>query len=931
MTRHSRTFALLGALFALLLVPAAAQADFGIEPGSLKVEALNKDGTPDLRAGTHPYEFVVRFALNTESSGEPEGGQMRDAIAYLPAGLVGNPTAIPSCPPEDLESLVPTCPGDTQIGVLRATVKGGISARTALYNLTPPPGSAARLGFNLFGANVAQDASVLTGQDYRLKVGAFNIPVGINEATETVWGVPPEASHDAERECVKPEGHGTFTGCSSDITPGVFLTLPAGCSELETTLLVDSKLAPGIFTGQSATSRDGAGNPVSQTGCDAVPFSPRAGIQPTTTQASAPSGLGFNLELPNAGLNAPEGIAETEPETTEVVFPPGVTVNPSSAAGLAGCTLAQYESASLEDPGCPEASKIGTLTAKTPLLEEPIEGSVYLGTPHDNPFGSLIAVYFVARAGERGVLVKQAGEGRLDPTTGQISTTFEHLPPLPYSSLELNLKEGPRAPLMTPQTCGTYETVARFYPFSDPGAATERKAPFKITSGAEGGACVSSESAMRAHPTLEAGSTNPLGGEYSPFVFRVRRSDGEQRFSSIQATLPTGLLGRVAGVPYCPEAGIAQAASRTREGEGALEQASPSCPAASQVGTVNVSAGAGPQPYTVQGKAYLAGPDKGAPLSLEIITPAIAGPFDLGSVAVRTALYVDEVTSQIHAVSDPLPSILHGIPLDVRSISLQMDKPEFTLNPTNCSAKTVTGSVGLLTGQSAAVSNPFAVGGCKGLDFEPELKLTFSGQTKRTGNPATKAVLTQPAGENANLAGVQVILPKGMFIDQSHIGNSCTRVQFSSTPVAGEGCPANSVLGSAKVWTPLLEAPEEGKVYLRSNGGERELPDMVIALKGQIPLTLVGFIDSIGKKDAEIRRVRSRFQSVPDAPVSRFELKLAGGKKGLLENSKDLCKASDKARFDLTGQNGKTHDTEPKVQVACGKKGAGKKVKGGKK
>jgi hypothetical protein len=425
---------------------------------------------------------------------------------------------------------------------------------------------------------------------------------------------------------------------------------------------------------------------------------------------------------------------------------------------------------------------------------------------------------------------------------------------------------------------------------------------------------------MPIRPKFEAGTISPLAGAYSPFVFRVARADGEQRISSVTTTLPGGLLGKIAGVPFCPESGIATAASRTQEGGGALETAAPSCPATSQVGTVTVSAGAGSQPYYVQGKAYLAGPYKGAPLSLEIITPAIAGPFDLGSVAVRTALYVNETTAQIHAVSDALPSILYGIPLDVRSISLQMDRRDFTLNPTNCRGKTVTGSVFTAAGSTASLTNPFAVRGCNGLAFKPSLKLSFTGQTKRTGFPAIRAVLTQPKGQNANVAGATVILPKGMLIANAHINNPCTRVQFNAGALPGDGCPTKSILGTAKVWTPLLEEPETGKVYFRSNGGERELPDLVVALRGTVPLQLVGFVDSVGRKNAEVRRVRSRFLNLPDAPVSRFELRLDGGKKGLLQNSKNLCKATNRARFQLDGQNGKAYDTEPKIQVSCSKR-----------
>ena len=428
-------------------------------------------------------------------------------------------------------------------------------------------------------------------------------------------------------------------------------------------------------------------------------------------------------------------------------------------------------------------------------------------------------------------------------------------------------------------------------------------------------------------PSFEAGTTTPLAGAYSPFVLKLSRENGSQQIHALNVTLPPGLTGKLAGLKECSDAQIAVAERRKTAGEGALEKADPSCPQTSEIGVVTVGAGSG-TPLFVQGHAYLAGPYKGAPLSMVIVTPAVAGPFDLGTVVVRAALYVNESSAQISVKSDPIPSILEGIPLDVRSIAVQINRNQFTLNPTSCEPMSLTGEALSPIG-TASLSQRFQVGGCNGLEFQPTLKLLFSGQTKRTGNPAVKGVLTQPKGENANVAGVTVLLPRGMLIDNSHINNPCTRVQFNSTPVPGGGCPSKSILGSAKVWTPLLEAPESGNVYFRSNGGERKLPDLVVALRGKIPLQLVGFIDSVGKKGAEVRRVRARFLGLPDAPVSRFELKLSGGKRGLLENSKNLCTAGDQAKFQLVAQNGKTLQTEPKVQVGgCHKKKTSKAIGG---
>lgn len=914
----------IGLLLSFLVLSASARADFGLRPGSISMSVENRDGTVDSRAGTHPYAFTVHFELNADDEGASVGGVMRDVLTDLPPGFFGNPSAVPACPRESFEGAQPNCNLSTQIGQLKVVLpelKGQFTG--PLFNLVPPPGVAAQFGFSAVGFTAILSASIDPTTGYGVHIESANLPLEATAVTATIWGTPADPAHDSER--------GTEGGSPSAAPALPFLTLPASCeSPPQVKIEVDSRLAPGLFVGgdEPALLRDKGGNPLSLTGCESVPFSPAVSATPTGSAVESPSGLDFALRLPNQGLLSPsEGaIAETEPQKTEVVLPAGVTVNPSAAGGIVGCSEAEYKSATGEPgQGCPEASKVGTLVAKTPLIEEVIEGSVYLAQPHENEFGSLLALYIVAKAPARGVLIKQAGSVQADPITGQLTTTFDELPPLPYSSFDFVLREGPRAPLVTPQACGEYSTVARLYPLSTLGSATVRTAPFKITSGVNGGSCPAGEAQMPSKPVFESGTINSLAGTYSPFVFRVKRNDGEQRFSSISATLPTGLLGRIAGVPYCPDAAIATAGSRTQEGGGSLEQTQPSCSSASQIGIVNVAAGAGSQPYNVQGKVYLAGPYKGAPLSLEIITPAIAGPFDLGSVAVRTALYVNEATAQIRAQSDQLPTILHGIPLDIRTIALQMDRPEFTLNPTNCQPKTVTGSLTTLAGGSASLSSPFSVGGCKGLNFAPTLKLFFTGQTKRLGNPAVKAVLTQPKGRSANVGSATVILPKGMFIDQAHVSNPCTRVQFNSGALPGESCPAKSILGTAKVWTPLLEKPEEGKVYFRSNGGERVLPDMVVALRGQIPLQLVGFIDSVGKKGAEVRRVRSRFLGLPDAPVSRFELKLSGGKKGLLENSNDLCKVSGKAKFRLTGQNGATRDTEPKVKVSCGKSGKRKK------
>jgi hypothetical protein len=913
------------ALLFVVILASPAQADFGIH--GLEATAVNKDGSPDLRAGSHPYEYIVRFAINSDPSGNIEG-RLGDVTADLPPGLIGNPQAIPRCSGAQFEGIEPKCPGTTQVGKVATKAEGLPGPVFApIYNIVPFPGSPATLATSLFEATTFQEAR-LRPSDYGVSISDFTVPtkVDIQSVTERIWGVPADPGHDASRLCLNSEDR-PIEGCSSESYPVPFLTLPTSCTgPLKTTATVHSLEEPTVPRSESVESLDVSGNPSGLVQCGELPFEPALAASAETATTQSPTGLNVDIKVPQRQIA--DQVATANLKGAVVTLPQGLVLNPSTADGLVACQLKGPDGINLPQSGpeegepakCPAASKVGTVQINTPVLDHPVSGDVYIARQFENPFNSLIGLYIAVDDPISGVIVKVAGKVEPDPATGQLKATFPDNPQLPFENLNFNFEGGPRAALTTPSTCGTYTTNAVLTPWTTPeGSDASVDSSFSLTGSPIGGRCPSSESEMPNNPTFEAGTVAPLAGSYSPFVLKLSRENGSQQLRALNVTLPPGLTGKLAGLQECSDAQIAAAESRKNPGEGALEKASPSCPAGSEIGVVNVGAGSG-SPLYVQGHAYLAGAYRGAPLSMVVITPAVAGPFDLGVVVVRAALFVNESTAQISVKSDPFPTILQGIPLDIRSIAVQINRNQFTLNPTSCEPMSVIGEA-LSPVSAGKLSQRFQVGGCKGLEFKPTLKLFFSGQTKRTGNPAVKAVLTQPKGENANVSGATVTLPKGMLIDNSHISNPCTRVQFNSTPVPGEGCPAKSVLGSAKVWTPLLEQPEQGKVYFRSNGGERQLPDLVVALRGKVPLQLVGFIDSVGKKGAEVRRVRSRFLNLPDAPVSRFELKLSGGKKGLLENSKNICTAGDRAKFQLVGQNGKTDQTEPKVQVSCGKKG----------
>ncbi len=539
------------------------------------------------------------------------------------------------------------------------------------------------------------------------------------------------------------------------------------------------------------------------------------------------------------------------------------------------------------------------------MLDHPVPGAVYVAQPYQNPFNELLGVYVVIDDPADGIVAKLAGRTKIiNKDTGQLQTTFTKSPELPFEHFKVSLSGGPRAALRTPATCGTFTTTSLETPWSGT-APVPTADSFAISQGANGRPCATSESQLPNSPGFEAGTATPIAGAFSPFLGRLQRADGTQQLKGLNLTLPPGLSGKLAGIPSCSAASIDAAAAKT----GVQEQQSPSCRAASQVGEVLVGAGAGPQPYYTSGKIYLAGPYNGGPVSAAIVTPAVAGPFDLGTVVTRAALYVNPVTAQITVKSDPIPRQLQGIPLDVRDVQVKMSRPNFTLNPTSCDPMGISGEAISVFDQIAPLFQRFQVGGCKGLDYGPKLALSLKGATKRGGHPKLRAVLTAKFGE-ANTARASVALPKSEFLENAHIQTVCTRVQF-----AAENCPAKSIYGHATATTPLLDEPLEGPVYLRSSS--HKLPDMVAALKGPasrpIKVELDGRIDSVNGG------IRSTFDLVPDQPVTKFVLSMQGGKKGLLVNSRNLCAGTNRAAAKFNGQNGKVHDFNPVLKNDCKK------------
>jgi hypothetical protein len=921
--------------------PAEARAtnEAAAEPpfGKLGFTATLPDSSktaPYTQAGGRPYQFTTEFDFETYSapdfiSGTGQGwdrfgsdpiGDPREAAVDLPPGLLANPQGVPHCSLADYYTSACSRQQDTVGNVNIAN--GGDGTFTfdePLFNLQPTGVYPGELGFTALNLPFGLiTAGLRSGSDYGVTATAFAPAANLNRVRVNIWGVPADPAHDAIRgKGLCPSGGAPFAtaeelerGCEeeevseaggpAEVPETPFLTMPTECSG--TPLPIGARYntwqQPDRYAEATATVP-------AVSGCDQLKFEPTITARPTTDLADSPSGLDFDLHVPQD--EQAEGLATPELQEAVVSLPAGLTVDPAAGDGREGCSEAEVGLHTEEPAACPDASKLGSVEVDTPLLAEPLDGSLYLAAPHQNPSGSLLAGYIVVEG--QGVKVKLAGEFHADPTTGQITASFLQNPELPFEDFKFEVFGGARGALRTPPTCGTYTTGSVLTPFSAPesGPPGEPTSEFETTAGPTGGACAGSAGAEPNAPTFTAGTESPTAGVYSPFSLKLVRQDGEQEIKGIETTLPEGLVGRLAGTSYCPDAALAAAAQKSGE----AEKASPSCPASSEVGTVDVASGAGPTPLNVPGKAYLAGPYKGAPLSLAIVTPAVAGPFDLGTVVVRTALFVDPLTTQITAKSDPIPTILEGIPLDVRSIVLQISRPKFTLNPTSCEPKQITGSALSVQGASAPLTQRFQVGGCPALAFKPSLKVSLKGSTKHAGHPALEAVVTYPQkGAYANIAAAQVALPHSEFIDQANLNKTCTR------PVLLEGaCPASSIYGKAKAWTPLLEAPLEGPVYLVGGFGYK-LPALVAELGGQIKVLLVGRVDSDKEKG-----IRNTFEAVPDAPVEKFVLQMKGGKKySLLENSEGLCARPQKAKATFTAQSGKVVTLTPTIHNGCGGK-----------
>jgi hypothetical protein len=867
--------AVLGAaVTALLVAPLASASEFD----NYGIESVNAEET-DSRAGQHP-DVSLSFVLNHKTNGGQYilAARTKSLSVDLPPGLIGDPTAVPVC--TNLQ--YPLCPTDSQVGVVKGLLDRNEESETftePLFNMEPAnrKGAIARFGFVAKVYPEFVDVSVRTGSDYGA-TATIHDSTGqgpLVKAETILWGVPASSAHDAQRmtfiealycgfPCFTPEG-----SRASGLREVPFVYNPTACEDQPVRLWATSYQLPGeMFTGNASLPH--------VTECDKPPFAPSFQVEPTNRNAGAPTGLHAVLRIPQTGsVNLPASSALRD---VKVVLPEGMTVNAAAANGLEACSNEQVALGREVASACPAGSKIGTVTVGSPALPEAIHGEVYQRTPAD---GDLFRIWVVTD--EYGLHLKLPGEIKLDEHTGRLTAEFTDLPQLPVEEVDLELRGGARAPLKNPDSCGEFSADYELTPWAQLAPVSRSSEAFSVDGGCGHGFA----------PELEAGVANPVAGKFSPLIVNLNRQESDANVSALEFTLPKGELAKLKGVPLCPEAAAAAA----------------TCPDASRIGSAAVSVGAGSEPLWVPqpGKPapgiFLSGPYGGAPYSAVTEVSAQAGPFDLGTVTVRGALFVDPRTTQVTFRSDALPQILKGVPVLYRTIHIAVDRDEFALNPTNCEELSAQATVKSVSGQVATPGDDFQVGDCAALGFHPTLKLKLAGGTSRGKYPTLTAVVKTHKKE-ANFRRVSVALPHSEFLAQEHINTVCTRVQF-----AAANCPKGSVYGYATVTTPLLANPLRGPVYLRSS--DHPLPDLVMALGGELAVELVGKIDSVNGG------IRTTFTGLPDAPVTKVVLRMKGGKQGLIVNSTDICGRSKHAVVKLSAQNGRTRRLHPKLQAKC--------------
>ncbi len=858
------------------------------------------------QAAGHPNYGITDFRIDTYKNFFGVGGFptsfLKDIVVDTPEGLSVNPEALPQC--EIAQLVKQECPEASLVGVNYLTVAAETPINKKCEEKTPVAGECLQARVALPVYNMVPEYGVPSMVAFLTEGGPTFIVGSLSPVDQHVTFTISDIHPPSETSPPIIESRLVFFSAKetnpNGAANGTYLTMPSNCAGGQVSELHLDTQGPPYEEVEASSTAASYTTPTGATGCANVPFKPEIEVTADGGKfVDSPEATTVDVGIP---WSAEAPIANSYLKVAKVTLPEGMGINPSVGNTVASCSDAQFGYHTAQPVGCPDASKIGTVDIETPSLPNgSITGDVFVGEPLKNGPGAFetgeqFRIFIYAHSERYGVNIRLEGKVTPNATTGQLTAVVPENPQATFRHFRLHFNGGDNGVLTSASTCGTNTTTTEFTPWSENADQNKPTTETTLTSVPGGGNCPKSLGERKFSPSFSAATESTAAAQFSPLKIHIGRNDGEQELKAVNITLPKGLIGRLAGIPYCGEAELAAAAASS----GKAQQAKASCSSESAVGTATTTAGTGGKPLSLAGTVYLAGPYKGAPLSLAVVTPAVAGPFDLGTVVVRAALNVNPATAQINAVSDPIPNVFGGVKVDIRSIDLNMNRYKFMLNPTNCAAGATAGTVNgggsnpASSGSwsSSAVSAAFAATGCSGLKFKPTLNARISGPTTRAKNPKIRVVVKSKQGE-ANIGRTALSLPHSLFLDQSHIKTVCTRVQL-----AAKQCPKDSIYGYAEASSPLLKQKLKGPVYLVSS--KHKLPDLLADLEGQINIQLDGVISS------SHGGLKTVFSEVPDVPLKAFVLNMKGGEKSLLQNSTNLCKSPQLAILNMKGQNGKT-------------------------
>lgn len=841
-------------LLAGLPLPAASAAEFGIAPGGFTVRMLNAAGEPENRAGSHPDRLQIDFELETEGTGT----SAKDLAIDMPPGFSGDLSAVLPCPLQAHEE-GEECPPESQVG----TASFGASGESQpIYVLEAEPGQMP--GFTSKSGLEIPFELKLRPDDFGITFAAEDLAPGAPDATKIeLWGIP--ALHQV-----------------GSAPPVPLLTTPSTCGPLAFTLRARSREEGADWLSASAEA-----GPL--TGCQELSFSPRLGMRLSNPVADSPSGLGMTLSVPQ---QEEAELASAQLRDVSVAMPPGLTVSPGGAGGLALCTDAQLGLGNGDPASCPAASRVGSAELTAAALPEPVLGTIYLGEPKGEERFRL----FVVAPGP-GAVLKFVSSLRPDPVSGLVTTSLNDLPPVAISQISLSFNGGPTALLATPLGCGPATGSAHFVPYGG-GAAVDATATTAIAALLPGLTC---PGPLPFAPQLLVSASSQRAGHVTSFSTVMRRRSGEALPARFSFTLPAGLSTALGTVTTCPD-DLAAAGT---------------CPAGSRIGSVRAEAGSGLSSTALDGVAYIAGPYRRAPFSLVLAFKAALGPFDLGTVALRAAAQIDGRSGRVTVTTDRLPAVVEGVPIRFRAIAIALDRSGLVRNPTSCGPHSLDGVLESQEGASVSSSVPYPVKGCKRLAFAPRwrTKLLTAGRLRRH-DPVGMRISAKFRRADTSLRSLTFSLPPALKLNIGGLAEICSRAD------AQRGlCPPGSKIGGARARTSLLDRALLGGVYVVQPRGDGE-PDVWVVLSGgglALPLR--------GESASEHGRFLTRLRGLPDMPLSSFSLRLGGPRLDLLSFDATPCTRGRPRRLSTEiralGQNGARRVSKPAIRTGarCGSAG----------